>query len=289
MNEHQNKLLELLNSESKVYALLAPAFPIDFPHPQIVGMLKELGFEKVAELTFGARMVNYWYKKYIEENPNQKYYIASPCPMIVNVIEKKYPELRQYLIPVVSPMHAMINICRDRHPDYKMVFVSPCQAKRALEAPRFPGLVDIVITFKELSEMLEEKGIKKDSYPDGDYAFDSFITEYTKVYPISGGLAKTAHVRNFFKPEEICIVDGIPNYLKIFDEMKAGISPYRFIDVLNCVGGCVGGPDIKNKDLPLEEKDRLVIEYRDRAIKDPDDGKHGDKEYAEHIDMGTTF
>lgn len=286
MNEHQAHLLNLLNSNNKVLAMLAPSFPIDFPHPQIVPMLKKLGFEKVTELTFGARMTNFWYREYIEKHPDQKVFIASPCPTVFNIVKKYYPTLTQYLIPYSSPMLSMAKICRKKFSDYKIVFISPCQAKRVFEAPLHKDFIDLVITFKELAEILEQKGVKKEDF-DGydDYDFDAFITERTKIYPISGGLAKTSHVKNFFKPEEICIVDGAENNKKVLDDLKNGISQYRFIDILNCPGGCVGGPDIKNRDLPEEERDRIITQYRDKSIKDFEDGTEGRKEYAMDIDF----
>jgi iron only hydrogenase large subunit-like protein len=61
-------------------------------------MLRELGFNFVTELTYGARMVNWSYVKYIEDNPDQKHFIASPCPIVVSMIEGQYPELKKYLM-----------------------------------------------------------------------------------------------------------------------------------------------------------------------------------------------
>jgi len=43
----------------KSIAMLAPTFVLDFEYPAIIGMLRELGFNKVTELTFGARIVNW--------------------------------------------------------------------------------------------------------------------------------------------------------------------------------------------------------------------------------------
>lgn len=285
MNEHQNKLLEMLKSNDKVVAMLAPSFAIDFSHPQIVGMLKKMGFEMVTELTYGARMTNYWYVEYIKQNPNQKCYIASPCPTIVAIIKSKYPDLVQYLVPYASPIYAMSKICKGKYPDYKTVFISPCQAKRLLEAPKYPEAIDLVLTFKELKEVFDNQNIKAGGFTEMEYPFDSFVTEVNKIYPISGGLAQTAHIKILFKPEEICIVDGVENNIKVLEELKNGTSPYRFIDILNCPGGCIGGPDIINKDLTEEEKKNLIIDYRDKSIADQKDAVEGKKEFALDIDF----
>ena len=289
LNEHQEKLLHLLKSESKVVVMLAPSFVIDFPHPQMIGMLRKIGFEKVVELTFGARMVNYWYREYIISHPNQKVFITSPCPTTVFLIQKQYPTLVQYLMPYASPMYAMAKIIRKEYPEHKIAFISPCQAKRVLEAPRYPDFIDTVVTFKEMKDLFENEGIKAEDFTGIDYPFDSFITEGTKIYPMSGGLAKTAHVQEFFKPEEICITDGAMNNKKILDDLKSGTSPYRFVDILNCTGGCIGGPDFANKELSHEQKDQLIIDYRTKSMVNRPSGVEGKKEFALDIDFGVKF
>lgn len=90
--------------------MLAPTFVLDFKYPNIIGMMRQLGFDKVTELTFGARIVNWHYEEYVKEHSEQKYFISSPCPTCVTFIENKYPELTKYLIPAVSPMIAMAKV-----------------------------------------------------------------------------------------------------------------------------------------------------------------------------------
>ena len=284
MNSYQEKLLNILNSEERVIAMLAPSFPIDFSYPQIIGMLKEIGFEKVVELTFGAKMVNYFYKEYISSHSEQKTFITSPCPTVLAIIEKQYPELSRFLIPCASPMYAMGKICRKQYPKYKIVFISPCQAKRILEAPKYPKFIDLVITFKELKEIFEIKNIKEENFLN-KYSFDSFINERTKIYPISGGLASSANIKTLFKDEEICITDGLLNNKKILDELKNGNSKYRFVDILNCDGGCIGGPDFANKKLSHEEKDLLIIKYREQAMFGKVSGRESSHNLTQDIDF----
>lgn len=240
--------------------MLAPSFPINFRYPAVIGMLRDLGFDKVTEVTFGARMTNYWYAEYIKEHSEQKYFIASPCPTITAFVKSQYPELAQYLVPISSPMLSMARIYRKHHPDHKIVFLSPCFAKKNIEAPKHKDSIDLVITFKELEELFLEGGIKEENY-NRNYYFDSLIREYTKVYPISGGLAETSHIGNLFKKDEIFIADGIQNIRPVLDEIKDNKSKYRFLDILNCPGGCIGGPTVNN-GLSIKQKKEIIEEYR---------------------------
>ena len=268
--------------------MLAPTFALDFKYPAIIGMLRHLGFDKVTELTYGARMVNWAYADYVKNHPGQKLFISSPCPTVVSFVQTQYPELVKFLMPIVSPMVAMAMIYKKHHPDYKVVFISPCWAKEKIEAPKFPEFIDAVITLQELKQIFESENIKEDDFSK-DYYFDSFVREYTKIYPISGGLASTSHLGKLFKEGEILITDGVANIKKALEDIKAGESRYRFLDLLNCDGGCIGGPAINNKDLSVEQKKKIILEYTSRSSRHTMGEHEGKVDYAEDINFGTVL
>jgi iron only hydrogenase large subunit-like protein len=277
-----------LIENNKSIALLAPAFPIDFKYPDIIGMLRHLGFDKVTELTFGARMVNWAYAQYIKEHPKQKLFIASPCPTVVAFIQAQYPDFVKYLIPIVSPMASMAKIYKQNNEDYKVIFISPCFAKENIEAPKYKEFIDAVITFEELQEIFDAEGIDEKDF-NRKYYFDSLIREYTKIYPISGGLATTSHIGGLFKKDEILITDGIENIKKALEQIKSGEKKYRFLDILNCQGGCIGGPAINNKDLSIERKKEIIRNYAEESSKQNMGEHHGKVEQADGIDFSANF
>lgn len=250
-------------------------------------MLRHLGFKEVTELTFGARMVNWAYANYIKEHPKQELFIASPCPVVVSLVKTQYPDLAKYLMPVVSPMAAMARVHRKSRPKCKIVFISPCWAKEVVEAPKYKE-IDAVITLKDLKQIFGQQKINEEDFT-GDYYFDSFIREYTKIYPVSGGLASTSHIQKLFKPDEILITDGIQNIKKALDDAKSGNSQYKFLDILNCDGGCIGGPAINRQDMPIEERKKIIFEYT-RSSSLSAMGKHqGKVKNAEGVDLKAIF
>ncbi|MEI8143462.1 MAG: [Fe-Fe] hydrogenase large subunit C-terminal domain-containing protein [Candidatus Berkelbacteria bacterium] len=285
MTTYQESLEKLLESKEKTIALIAPSFPIDFAHPQIIGMLKKLGFDKVSEITFGARMTNYWHVEYIKTHPDQKYFITGPCPNCLALIKARYPELLQYVIPFASPVISQAKIIRKDFPDYKIVFFAPCQAKQLLEWPAHKDVLDLVLTFKELGEIFSLKGIEENQFYGQDFEFDSLSAENTKVYPISGGLAKTAMVHDLIPTEQVWIGDGPPNISKAFDEIRAGTSQYRFFDILNCGGGCIGGPGLSNTSLPIDEKIKLIKDYQQKMNSKAANSEENKPEIVTDIDF----
>lgn len=281
------ELIKMVKREKSV-ALLAPSFAIDFPYPAIIGMLRELGFDEVTELTYGARIVNQHYLEYAKSHLDQPYFITSPCPTTVTLIQVKYPDLIKYLVPVVSPMVAMAKFYRSLHPDYKIIFISPCFAKQKIEAPKYPECIDGVITYSELKEIFDESGIKAEDF-NRKYFFDSLIQEYTKIYPVSGGLASTSKIQKLFKKDELLVTDGVANLVKALDEIRSGKSQYRFFDFLNCPGGCIGGPAIIHKEIPTEQRKAMIHEYMVASSKHVLGRHRGIIECSAELDFSAKF
>lgn len=242
--------------KGKYVAMLAPSFVVDFSYPEIISKLKKLGFDKVVELTFGAKMINRDYHKILKKT--KKLVISSVCPGIVETIKNKFPQYKKNLILVDSPMIATAKICRRIYPRHKVVFFSPCNFKK-IEAEK-SGYVDYVLNYQELQSLLNNhKNLKI-----GEIFFDKFYNDYTKIYPLSGGLSKTAHLRNVLGERETKIIDGIADVENFLENPSPEI---RFLDVTFCKGGCVGGPNIVSKE-PLSNRKKKVLDYMKLADKE---------------------
>jgi len=182
-------IVDALQNE-KIIGLLAPSFPVDFSYPEIIINLKMIGVQKIVELTYAAKLINDDYEKILKENPN-KQYICANCPTIVKLIEVKYPELKENIINVASPMVVMNRFVKKEYgPDYKTIFIGPCLAKK-MEAKQYG--IDYAITFKELQDIFtynKENNIAPMEFTysvteDGTPDFDKFYNDYTKVYPLA--------------------------------------------------------------------------------------------------------
>jgi len=238
----------------KCIALLAPSFVVNFSYPNIIRRLKKLGFDKVVELTFGAKMLNRDYHEILKNNKD-KMLISSPCPGIVNTIKNNYPDLASQLIQVDSPLSAMGKICRKHFPKHKLIFISPCDFKK-LEVEACP-YVDGVLDYDQLEELFKKNKIKNSRFKCKGLCFDKFYNDYTKIYPLSGGLAKTAHVKAILKEDEVAIIDGLNNVIEF---LKNPDPKVKFLDCLFCIGGCIGGPHT-NQKLSIKKKTKMIMKY----------------------------
>jgi iron only hydrogenase large subunit-like protein len=241
----------------KYIAMLAPSFIVDFKYPSIIFQLRKLGFDKIVEVTFGAKMINRDYHKYLKNS--KKFFISTACPGIVETIKNNFPKYLQNLMPVNSPMIAMGKICKKTYPGYKVVFISPCSFKK-IEAMN-SDYVDYVIDYKELKDLFKKFNIREF---DEKVYFDKFYNDYTKIYPVAGGLSKTAHLRGILKKSETKVIDGIKNVKKFLEKPKKGI---RFLDCNFCVGGCIGGPCINSVE-SLDKRKRRVLNYLKKSLRE---------------------
>ena len=270
MNFKKNNVIRIEKelSSSRCVALLAPSFVVNFSYPQIIRRLKKLGFDQVVELTCGAKMLNRDYHEILKKS-GKSMMIASPCPGIVNTIKNSYPKLAKQLIQVDSPLSAMGKICRNHYPKHKLIFISPCDFKKLeVESCKY---VDGVLDYDQLEQLFKKNKIKNGKFRCKGLCFDKFYNDYTKIYPLSGGLAKTAHVKEILKEDEIAVVDGINN---VIDFLKNPDPKIKFLDCLFCDGGCIGGPHT-NQKLSIRKKTKMILKYLNKSKKQdiPEDRK----------------
>jgi len=255
---------ELKNKKVKMVALVAPSFVVNFEYPQFIHQLKDLGFDKVVELTFGAKMINREYhellslqnKELLKKENN--FLISTTCPGITAIVKEKYPQYVKNLIMIDSPMIAMAKICKKVYPKHKTCFISPCNYKK-IEAENSKHL-DYVIDYGQLEGLFKKNRIKSNK---NHIHFDRFYNDYTKIYPLSGGLSKTAHLKGVLKNGEEKTIDGIGDVMRFLSSPDKKV---RFLDCTFCKGGCIGGPFTSKH--PIFWKKIKVIKYLRKARKE---------------------
>ncbi|MBE3132884.1 MAG: 4Fe-4S binding protein [Acidobacteria bacterium] len=208
----------MLAGPGKTYALLAPSFPaafLDTAPARLVGALKAAGFAGVFEVAFGADLVSHeYYRKFraIVDRAPEDFLISSPCPAVVQYVEKMVPELTPHLAPVVSPMEATARVVKSKFDsEAKLVFIGPCVAKK-VEGWR-SGAVDAVLTFGELVELFAAKGIAAAEAAPAD--FHPPRANLGRIYPVTGGLLKAASIDADILESPVYVVEGAERVMDI--------------------------------------------------------------------------
>lgn len=252
--------------QEEVVALLAPSFPASFYYlepEQFFATLEDLGFTKVLEVTHGIELTVPAYREFFSNNPEMA--ISSYCPAIVGMIERHFPTLIPYLVPVDSAVLASAKYVRQIYPKAKIVFIGPCIAKKEEMTEFGQGVLDAVLTFKELKEMLEARGLHHlldRSIPPRPHG-----NSLPPLFPLSGGLARNLDPEGtLFREEEIAVVDGKEDSLEFLGNLRDGLVQARFIDILLC-RGCIDGPEM-DSPLDLFSRKYQIYKYAQRKIRD---------------------
>ncbi|MGI6732325.1 MAG: NADH-dependent [FeFe] hydrogenase, group A6 [Anaerovoracaceae bacterium] len=278
-----------------VRAGLGEEFGLEIGTPvtgKMVNALKRVGFDRVFDTNFSADLT------ILEEgtellnrvqNGGTLPMITSCSPGWIRYCEINYPEFLDNLSTCKSPQQMLGAVIKTYYAEKfdidpkKIVVVSvmPCTSKKT-EAQRpemeVDGLrdVDIVLTTRELGDMIKQAGINfnvlKDEEP------DSILGEYTGagvIFGATGGVMEAAlrTVADILSGEDlqeieyhacrglegvkeasvtlpingepteikIAIAHGTANAAKVLEAVKAGEKDFHFIEVMACPGGCVNG------------------------------------------------
>ena len=237
-----------LRQEKKVVVSIAPSYLgcLEYDKPgQVVDALLKLGFFEVRETAEGAALVTKEYQKYLAEAEMENM-ITTCCPSMNDLIEKYYPSLTKYMLPVVSPMVAHGRLIKKIHgEDVKVVFLGPCIAKKeeAIGDTRVAGAVDAILTFEEFEKWIRREGINIRTCEDKPMANPA--VNVNRIYPVSGGVIQSILADDHKDAYQKIYVDGIDACREILESLEKGELRDCFIEANICAGGCIKGPESK--------------------------------------------
>ncbi|MDR0804589.1 MAG: 4Fe-4S dicluster domain-containing protein, partial [Oscillospiraceae bacterium] len=177
-------------SGKKISIIFAPAFKTNYPKwKNILGWFKHptLGQNAVNQIydtSFGAEITTWAYLKFITAS-GKGGWISQPCPVVVNMIEKYYPNLVHNLVPIHSPMHcAAVYMQKYKNIQDNLAFLSPCIAKR--DEIRERNIMKYNVTYKTLMEWFQKHDIDPEQSPEAEP--DNIAPQLGSFFPIAGGL-----------------------------------------------------------------------------------------------------
>ena len=265
---------------------------------KIITALKQLGFDYVFDTNFGADLT------IVEEATELIHRMNDPeavfpmftscCPAWVNYIEISRPDLIPNLSSCRSPLSMLGAVVKKIFPKkigvdsskiYHVAFM-PCTAKKdEIRRPQLNGETDLVITSRELAQLIKDSNIDFKNLPDTEP--DTLYSEYTgggAIFCATGGVMEAA-VRSAYKfitgrdmnpiqlndvrgtdegikvatvdingfKLNLAVAHGIKNAMDLLAKIKnkeAGFENIHFLEVMACPGGCAmggGSPRAKGK------------------------------------------
>jgi iron only hydrogenase large subunit-like protein len=231
-------------------ALVPPAlhgqFDTNVGLGKILKAVEMLGFDEVFDISPYCDIASAIIKKhYLQGQKITRPAIYSDCPVIIRIIQLRYPDLLENVIPLVSPMEIAARLIKKeiverknfRQGDIGVFYLTPCPARVTsirvpvgLSFPYTDGLISIRKVFASLSKNLKElQSLEKVE----GYEFSGRGLKWG----IIGGQSHSIGIKNYLA------VDGIENVINILEELELGkIRAMEFLEAYACTGGCVGGP-----------------------------------------------
>ncbi len=213
----------------------------------ILSSLKKTGFDEVVDITRASISVVKGMGKYIKEYKGRRPLISSFCPTCVKIIQMRYPELIENLIPIISPTElaakeakreASLRLGIDES-KIGIIYITPCPSKTVIISEKtdkfyteFDGSIPISEIYNTLYTAIQQTIRNKDD----DFEFFD-ISGFGLNFARLGGIGYMMNCDN-------CInVSGINNVLYILDEIEKGkLHNVNFVEMHGCPEGCLGGP-----------------------------------------------
>ena len=301
---------------------------------KMVAALKMLGFDKVFDTDFSADLTimeeTTELIERIKKNENLPI-LTSCCPGWVKFLEHQFPDLLYMPSTAKSPQQMFGAITKSYYAqklgkkpeDIIVVSVMPCLAKKyEASRPEFShnGVpdVDIVISTRELADMIKEAGILINKLEDAQY--DDPLGESTGaaiIFGATGGVLEAAlrTAADWISGEDLKNIDftavrgldgikeatvkvgplelnaaicsGLGNARKLLEKIQRGEAKYHAIEIMACPGGCLNGggqPYINgNTEILEKRKDAIYQDDKNATIRKSHQNPSIQKLYKEFL------
>ena len=301
---------------------------------KMVTSLRQLGFDKVFDTDFAADLtIMEEASEFVHrlQHGGKLPILTSCCPGWVKFFEHQFSDMLDIPSTSKSP-HEMFGVIAKTYYAEKMginpqdivvVSVMPCLAKK-YEAAR-PELshdgmqdVDIVISTRELAQMLKEANINLMNLQEEE--FDNPLGESTGagvIFGATGGVIEAAlrtayewltketlekvefhDLRGFEGIKEavikindldvrIAVAHGLGNARELLESIRAGKVQYHAIEIMACPGGCIGGGGQPyhhgNMEILQKRMEGIYKEDEGKAIRKSHENPYIQKLYAEFL------
>lgn len=234
VNSDIDEVKSWLANQERVHVSLAPSFVgLLQSESHLRKLLLDMGFTSVEETAIGAAEVSAHYRALCNQGEMTNI-LTTCCPVVVKLIQTRFPQLLNQLAPVISPMRASGKLIKKKYPQDKVVFIGPCIAK--IEEGKICDEIDAVLTFEDLGDF---------DYKDRKDCFSTnFIGDIARGYSANGGILQT--IVNGQREYQLMSVDGMGPLLDCLTAIADHQIEGAFLEMSACIGSCLGGPMLKN-------------------------------------------
>lgn len=245
-------------------------FGKDVKPAAILNALKSVGFDDAYDVTCASESVSIAIQEYLDTNPSPRPMISPFCPTIVRLIQSRYPNLLDHLIPIESPMEIAAREAKRvkmrelglKESDIGAIYLAPCPAKMTA---------------------LKNPPRKKHSFLDGVIPISEIYPDVLRALPNADATNGRKDIRGLglgwpnvggqvacLKAEESIAIAGLADVMRVLDEIENGrLRDIQYIECHSCPTACVGGS--LNVENPYIARGRVLRMVQDHGAEPCDD------------------
>ena len=212
---------------------------------KILDGLRNIGFSDSFDLAQTCGQGSFAVQEYLREHQGPKPSISNACPVVVRLLQVKYPNLLSHIIPIQTPREiAAREIKKAKARQYELpekdigaFYLTPCPSKMiSIQQPaekkksHLDGAIAISDIYGPVSAAMET------------VAHRTYRKSLENIcilgigWAMAGGMCRTLHLRNSLA------VSGLAEIIKVFDDIERGkLADIDYIEAYSCLQGCVGG------------------------------------------------
>jgi Na+-translocating ferredoxin:NAD+ oxidoreductase RNF subunit RnfB len=245
-------------------------FGKDIRPSAILDALKEVGFDDAYDVACASESVSIAIQEFLDSSESPRPLISPFCPAIVRLVQIKYPNLLDNLIPIESPMEIAAREAKRvkmkelglREHDIAVIYLTPCPAKMiSLKNPPrkkhsfLDGVIPISEIYPSLMRVLARSN-GNNGRPD--------VRGLGLGWPILGGQVAC------LKAEDCIALAGLTDVMRVFDEIENGkLRDIHYIECHSCPTACVGGSlTVENPYIARGRVLRMVEKYGSEPCQD---------------------
>ena len=215
-------------------------------HPYVIHLaLKKLGFDQVVDVGNSSASLAKALVKYMKNYQGRRPLISSHCPAMLRLIQVKYPDLVELIVPLDVPrevtareirknLHAKLGL---RDEDIGITYIAPCPAKTVSitqPAEKAKSWFDGVFSLKDVYSVLLPHTVALKEKFDQKQVPKDFT--FSPGWASLGGMIRTVQMENWLA------VSGLDHVTKILDDIEnSRLRNIDFVEALACMLGCIGG------------------------------------------------
>jgi len=216
-------------------------------HPYIIHLaFKKLGFDQVVDVNISSAALAVALVKYMKTYKGRSPLISSHCPSVLRLIQVKYPDLVELIVPLEVPREITAREIRRNLPsklrlkaeDIGIIYIAPCPAKIVSikqPAEKARSYFDGVVSIRDIYSVLipHVVAIKQN--------FD--VNQVPHDFSFNPGWAELGGITRSVDTENWLAVSGLDHVMKILNDIESSrLRNVEFVEAMACMLGCIGGP-----------------------------------------------